>query len=192
MSQSYTKSPPNTTGYPFNHDRDAFISALESIPTVDLIAEVEAWQWLALSTAGSDSSREYCELQLEAILTVLERRQRLLKDRKDDPLRPAWPSGVDALRRRIDAVKVAWPIERFCRELLLLDLVPAGNGRWKSRCPLPGHQDRTPSFVIYPDDHGWCFGCSRGGDVLKLAQYVLNTDRFTEALRLLEGVEVGR
>lgn len=38
-------------------------------------------------------------------------------------------------------------------------------------CPLPGHDDRTPSFQAYDDPaQGWyCFGCDRGGDIYSLA-----------------------
>lgn len=40
----------------------------------------------------------------------------------------------------------------------------------KARCPLPGHDDRTPSFYVYPDGGYWCFGCDRGGkDVISFA-----------------------
>lgn len=47
-------------------------------------------------------------------------------------------------------------------------------GRWVVRCPLPGHDDKTPSFTVYPDDdegrgRWWCYGCLRGGDVVDLA-----------------------
>lgn len=43
--------------------------------------------------------------------------------------------------------------------------------RWTARCPLPDHEDKTPSFVVYPANGGWwCFGCNRGGDVVRLAQ----------------------
>lgn len=35
-------------------------------------------------------------------------------------------------------------------------------------CPLPGHDDRTPSFYISdrPEPHFFCFGCARGGDLI--------------------------
>jgi hypothetical protein len=50
--------------------------------------------------------------------------------------------------------------------------------RWVARCPLPNHEDKTASFVVYPDDRGWyCFGCLRGGDVVKLAQLAWGHDR---------------
>ncbi len=39
-----------------------------------------------------------------------------------------------------------------------------------ARCPLPGHDERTPSFYCYPDGGYWCFGCGRGGkDVISFA-----------------------
>lgn len=44
--------------------------------------------------------------------------------------------------------------------------------RWVSRCPLPDHEDRSPSFTVYPGDGGWfCYGCLRGGDVIELARF---------------------
>jgi DNA primase len=48
---------------------------------------------------------------------------------------------------------------------------PKRSGRcYKARCPLPGHDDRTPSFYLYPDGGYWCFGCGRGGrDVISFA-----------------------
>jgi hypothetical protein len=39
------------------------------------------------------------------------------------------------------------------------------------RCPLPDHEDRTPSFKAYRDpEDGWCcFGCCRGGSIYDFA-----------------------
>jgi DNA primase len=37
----------------------------------------------------------------------------------------------------------------------------------KGHCPLPGHDDSTPSFCVY-DDHVHCFGCRFHGDVISL------------------------
>jgi CHC2 zinc finger len=38
-------------------------------------------------------------------------------------------------------------------------------------CPLPDHEDGTPSFRAYPDpEEGWfCFGCARGGTIYDFA-----------------------
>jgi hypothetical protein len=43
--------------------------------------------------------------------------------------------------------------------------------RWVSRCRLPGHYEKSPSFTVYPETNSWyCFGtCQRGGDVVDLA-----------------------
>ena len=50
--------------------------------------------------------------------------------------------------------------------------------KWTARCPLPDHEDRSPSFVVYPGDGGWwCFGCQRGGDVVDLARLAWGIDR---------------
>ena len=52
---------------------------------------------------------------------------------------------------------------------VLTGLVP--NAAGKVCCPLPDHEDATPSCQVYPDaDRGWfCFGCERGGRVYDLA-----------------------
>lgn len=44
--------------------------------------------------------------------------------------------------------------------------------KWTAHCPLPDHEDKTPSFTVYPGDGGWfCYGCLRGGDVIELARF---------------------
>jgi hypothetical protein len=71
----------------------------------------------------------------------------------------------------IDAAKEAVPV------IDLADLL-CGPGRlrkvgneWGGRCPLPDHEDRSPSFTVNPEKNVWfCHGCLRGGDVVKLAQ----------------------
>jgi hypothetical protein len=41
-----------------------------------------------------------------------------------------------------------------------------------ARCPLPGHEDRSPSFTVYPETNSFfCFGCLVGGDVVELARH---------------------
>jgi hypothetical protein len=56
------------------------------------------------------------------------------------------------------------------------------------RCPLPGHDDSTPSFNLWAHDESGvpqrfgCFGCGRGGDVLDLIE-ILEGISDTEALR---------
>jgi hypothetical protein len=43
---------------------------------------------------------------------------------------------------------------------------------WVGRCPLPDHEDKTPSFAVYPESNSFfCFGCLVGGDVVELARH---------------------
>ena len=45
-------------------------------------------------------------------------------------------------------------------------------------CPLPGHDERTPSFKAYDSpDRGWyCFGCNRGGSIIDLGTELWGLD----------------
>jgi DNA primase len=91
-------------------------------------------------------------------------------------------STVDEVKARLDIVEV---ISGYTR------LQKAGKG---FRAPCPFHQERTPSFYVYPDRQSWhCFGaCSTGGDVISFVSKKENLD-FQGALRLLAdraGVEL--
>jgi len=55
--------------------------------------------------------------------------------------------------------------------------------RFVGLCPF--HQEKTPSFYIFPDNHWYCFGaCSEGGDVIKFVMKLRNLT-FPEAVRYL-------
>lgn len=58
-------------------------------------------------------------------------------------------------------------------------------GRYFTAC-CPFHNEKTPSFVVFPDTQTWhCFGaCSTGGDIFTFVQRRENVD-FAEALRIL-------
>lgn len=180
--------PVSRTGFPFGFLREDFEAEQRFREFRDLLGEIEVAQLLALDAADrDDGTRDYLDHQIPMMVEEAKRRRQLLERRRGDPLVPTRPRHDPRLQRRVVAVKALWPIERFCRDLLLLDLIPAGRGKWKARCPFPGHEDRNPSFVIYPESNtGYCFGCQRGGDVIKLSQYVLNLNRFMDALEALE------
>lgn len=88
------------------------------------------------------------------------------------------PTGTDerryGFRRALEAVKDAVPV--IDQADLLCGPAGAGTGlrrvgdRWVGLCPLPDHEEKTPSFTVFPDNHWWCFGCNRGCDVLDLHQ----------------------
>lgn len=61
-----------------------------------------------------------------------------------------------------------------------LELHQRGGKHWAC-CPF--HNERTPSFAVYPDGRGWyCFACHRGGDAAALYQQLYNVS-IKDALR---------
>src|SRR5918998_6194607 len=62
---------------------------------------------------------------------------------------------------------------------------------YKGLCPF--HQEKTPSFVVFPDSQNFhCFGCGKGGDALTFYMQVEHVE-FREALQELArraGVEL--
>jgi hypothetical protein len=81
---------------------------------------------------------------------------------------------VKALKDRLDIVDI------ISREVELRQ-----SGRtYKGRCSF--HDDRSPSFVVYPEDQRWwCFACNEGGDVISFIQKIRNCS-FREALTELQ------
>ena len=56
-------------------------------------------------------------------------------------------------------------------------------GRLMGICPL--HADHQPSFLVEPNKNlFYCYGCGRGGDVIRFVELSHNL-RFTEAMALL-------
>ena len=54
---------------------------------------------------------------------------------------------------------------------------------WVARCPLPEHEDKTPSFTVNPVKNLWfCHGCLRGGDVVELARFAWRYDKHEVAM----------
>ncbi len=83
------------------------------------------------------------------------------------------PTPVDLIKERLDPIEV---IGRY------VPLKKAGR-TYKGLCPF--HSEKTPSFVVYPDDgHYHCFGCGQNGDIFTLVMRLENLD-FGDALRAL-------
>ncbi len=58
----------------------------------------------------------------------------------------------------------------------------SSGGQMKGLCPLPGHNEKTPSFMVNEaGQYFYCFGCSRGGDVFKFSELVMGKG-FAESL----------
>src|SRR5437870_9868238 len=80
-------------------------------------------------------------------------------------------------------------VERLKRSIAIEDLVAryvelsTSGGNYRARCPF--HDDRNPSFVVYPQTQTfYCFGCGEHGDVLS---FLMRQERLTfpEALKVL-------
>ncbi len=55
--------------------------------------------------------------------------------------------------------------------------------KWVACCPLPDHEDRSPSFTVYPDTDSWfCFACLVGGDVIELARHAWGYEKAEAAM----------
>jgi hypothetical protein len=80
--------------------------------------------------------------------------------------------------RPIDAAREAVPVIDLADRLCGAGGLRRIGEKWVGRCPLPDHEDRSPSFTVYPGDGGWwCFGCLRGGDVVELARLAWGYDK---------------
>ncbi len=87
-------------------------------------------------------------------------------------------------RDQIETIRARHPIEDVVS--IYTDLRRSGRVL-KGHCPLPGHEDRTPSFCVYvADQRFYCFGCNRGGDVFEFLELVEQLN-FREAVERLEG-----
>lgn len=43
----------------------------------------------------------------------------------------------------------------------------------KGKCPFPGHNEKTPSFIVNPNKNRcWCYGCQKGGDAITFIQII--------------------
>jgi hypothetical protein len=88
--------------------------------------------------------------------------------------------------KRYRGLSYTKPIDAAKEAVRVIDLADrlAGPGKmrrvgktWVTNCLLPNHEDRTPSFVVYPETDSWyCFACLRGGDVVELARLAWGYD----------------
>jgi CHC2 zinc finger len=88
---------------------------------------------------------------------------------------------------RYRGVSYTSPINAANEAVPVIDLADrlAGPGKmrrvgntWVTNCLLPNHEDRSPSFVVYPETNSWyCFSCLHGGDAVELARLVWGYDQ---------------
>lgn len=78
------------------------------------------------------------------------------------------------------------------KQVPIIDLLPAGSAPHTTslspsiRCPLPDHEDKSPSAKVYDDTNSfYCFGCKTGGDTIDLVQHLHPDYSFKEAVNHL-------
>ena len=82
-------------------------------------------------------------------------------------------SQIETIKSRIDVVE----------EIGLVVVLQKSGKSYKGLCPF--HNERTPSFHVFPESQTWqCFGCHEGGDVFTFVEKQQSLD-FREALAYL-------
>src|SRR5215218_11142418 len=77
------------------------------------------------------------------------------------------PNNVYGFRKCCEAIRDNVPIEEVARRYTHLE--PFGGNAWfVGHCALPDHEDKTPSFYVYPPGRYHCYGCGGHGDVVDL------------------------
>ena len=93
-------------------------------------------------------------------------------------------------REALDELKHQIPLMGYLQAHDWQPARPLSRGRWMGLCPL--HGDRKPSFLVDPNkDLFFCYGCGRGGDVIRFVE-LYHQVKFAQALTLLRqwrGVE---
>jgi hypothetical protein len=122
----------------------------------------------------------YEQHHIDQIVTELERRERARAFGYRGSRMPAEPD----LSERFARIRTGGADE--LADLIGLETSQPGHKtgqRWRFVCPF--HDDTTPSFVVYPNGRGYCFGCGWNGDAVDFVAQRRGTS-LVSALRLLE------
>ena len=86
-------------------------------------------------------------------------------------------------RQALDELKQQIPLMGYLQAHDWNPARPLSGGRWMGLCPL--HQDHEPSFLVDTNkDLFYCYGCGRGGDVIRFAE-LYHQVKFPQAVALL-------
>ena len=86
-------------------------------------------------------------------------------------------------RQALDELKRRIPLLEYLAAHDWKPSRPLRGGRWIGLCPF--HEDRKPSFLVEPEKNlFYCYGCGRGGDVIRFAE-LFHQVKFVQALTLL-------
>jgi hypothetical protein len=163
-------------------------------------AELEAWVFdLAELRETAEADPEAAPLaeagiafaawRVAEIAKELARRHRL----SARPGVPPWPNGPARRDRRdeLEAIRRGIDLHWFCEAMLGVPLRRTGR-QFVGPCPMPDHDDGSPSFTVDPERALWfCHGCRRGGDVFTLGAHWLGTTDFSAVVASFRGLTAG-
>ena len=157
--------------------------------TNDLTREEEVMQWRMAELDQTPQEPECDRLCIEAGMAMIadclieiraelaKRRTLYRNDYAPSIKRGARSDVFQDVRERVD-------LEQFCARYGPI-LTAKGRDLW-GLCPLPDHNERTPSFKVSRERQQWhCFGCNRGGDLFHLAMYMYQEPSTVEAAKKL-------
>ncbi|MEA2511083.1 MAG: primase [Thermomicrobiales bacterium] len=101
---------------------------------------------------------------------------------------------TDQVNADLDLIKHRLGLPGFIQHRApFVNLTRQSGGRLLCRCPLGTHEDKTPSFTIYPepDPHFYCFGCRLGGSVIDFELHWTHDDLRTVIARLAWEAGIG-
>jgi DNA primase len=93
----------------------------------------------------------------------------------------AHENGID-----FKAIRAAHPLVPFLQSRGFEVQRSGSSGLFECVCPL--HNESTPSFKIYPDQHAYCYGCGWYGDVTSLCAALDGATKKETAFKLLGGI----
>ena len=85
-------------------------------------------------------------------------------------------------------IRFRYPLAQLCKSRGIALKRNGSSGGFVGLCPF--HEERTPSFIVYPDSHAHCFGCGWHGDVIDLCAK-LDGLTVIEAAKKLAARDVG-
>lgn len=142
---------------------------------------------------GRASDAAFHEYEFDLITGEIRRQRAILKRHAGDPRAVEWPDNGE---RYQGLLKIAQDLKRDFRlsqfistYVLTTVLRPVGPDRWKGNCPVPTHDDTSPSFVVFeenPDDqHFHCYGCNAHGDIFELVGLLYGYENFTDRVQVV-------
>lgn len=127
----------------------------------------------------------------EYFLAKLQRIERRREQyRKSAYRKYPWPDRerFNHLKELAADMKRRMPLERFIATHVPQTQLERSGALWIGNCPIPTHDDHSPSFTVYDDDHFHCYGCGKHGDIYELIGLVFGLERFPDRVEFLAEV----